>query len=320
MTSLATRSLLLALLALLSLAACYQPSFDSCGVRCGSSGCPSGTECGTDGYCHAGAGETCTAGPEDDAALADAAADASSDASGDGGVPPGFVPRLIANAYYSGGGATGGMSPTGFSIQTAGVVDGDLVLFIASIDNGNDMAWPSAVGMGFHQLAQKFFGIDGQTYVAQWKIADHEPETYFGDYGAGINSADTTISLIAIAGASTAMPINAFVHGNGGNTGGTSPVVGNSVGVTTTVPGCLILYAGGADWQAANGTTTFTAPAGFTKVTAFGDHGDASFEWTSQQVDYKLQAAAGPTGTLSGKLESTVTGIPWSMVIAVAPK
>ena len=53
------------------------------------------------------------------------------------------TPRLIAQAWFSNASgttyaSTAGMLQTQFEIPTAGIVDGDLVLFIGSIDNGSN--------------------------------------------------------------------------------------------------------------------------------------------------------------------------------------
>lgn len=51
-----------ALLALALAAGCYSPAYAPCRVSCGAGGaCPSGTTCGSDGYCHRDDGEQCGA-------------------------------------------------------------------------------------------------------------------------------------------------------------------------------------------------------------------------------------------------------------------
>src|SRR5438477_30533 len=85
------------------------------------------------------------------------------------GGPP--TPRLISTAWFNGAGSTAGMTHSGFSIPTTGVSDGDLLILIANVDNGSSALWPNPIAPGFTQLAQTYFGSDGQTYVADWKIA-----------------------------------------------------------------------------------------------------------------------------------------------------
>src|SRR5690348_858154 len=79
--------------------------------------------------------------------------------------------RLIRNAYFNSNGMSPGMSQAGYQIATQGIGPGDLVLFIANIDNGtsDDNVW--VLPDDFHQVRQKFFGTDGQTFVIAWHVA-----------------------------------------------------------------------------------------------------------------------------------------------------
>jgi hypothetical protein len=158
---------------------CYDPSYGPCAVTCDPGEmCPGGHTCPASGHCDEPMPGACTDAP---------------------------VPRHIANAYFTNwSGATfqsPGMMHGGFEIPTDGIVDGDLVLFIANIDNGGPTVWPDPIAPGFQQLVQQFYGADGQTYVVAWKIAGGEPATYSGTYGGGIMSASATISLVAVSGA-----------------------------------------------------------------------------------------------------------------------
>jgi hypothetical protein len=228
-----------------------------------------------------------------------------------------LVPRKIATAYFSSTGfSSNGMSATQYAVPTAGIQNGDLILFIANIDNGSTTVWPLP-SASFHQIAQRYFGSDGQTYVASWKIANGEPTVYTGTYGQGIGSAAAAITLIAIAGADPVNPINASAVENG--TSGEMPVVSVSSGVTTTVPDALLIWAGGADWLGQNATATFATPDGYTKLAAFGDNGDSNFAWTTLMIASRTQASPGATGTVSGTTTSTLNGIPWGMMLAIAP-
>jgi hypothetical protein len=228
------------------------------------------------------------------------------------------VPRLIATADYSSAGSTAGMSASGFSISTAGVVNGDLLLFIANVDNGDNNNWPNPIATGWHQLAQHRFGSDGQTYVIDYKIANNEPATVAGSYGVGIGSSAAVIALIAVSGADQTNPINAFLA-NDGNTTSSMPTVATSPGVTTTVSNCLIVYAAGADWLGFGSSNTFSLPAGMSSLMAMGDHGNNMWDWTSQMVGWTAQLNPGATGSFTGTLTSSTPGIPWTAVIAVAP-
>ena len=234
-----------------------------------------------------------------------------------------FQPRLIGNAYYSDySGATfkfpAGMSHSGFAIDTTGIVNGDLVFFIGSVDNGSNNLWPNPIAPGFTQIGQAFYGNDGQTFVVQYKVADNEPAQYTGNYGPGVGSSSATITLIAVSGVAS-NPINNYLVSF--DTGpGITPVVGSSVGITTNVPGCAILYMSGTDWLGQTGSNTFMPPAGYTPLAQIGDRGANMWDWTSQQVAYTIQPAAGPTGTISGSMTGTYSGTAWTVVVAVAPR
>jgi hypothetical protein len=329
MSSISLRAITVAALVSLAatagtIAACYQPGFAACAVRCETGGgCPDGTTCSGDGFCHgSGDPETCTTPPLPDAHLLD-----------DGGTPPDAPPpdatigpgsppvaRLISTAFFSNTNASAGMSHDGFSIPTNGVHDGDLMLFIASIDNGSNTVFPNPIATGFHQLTQQFYGHDGQTFVVQYKIADHEPVNYTGTYGSGLGSGASVLNLVAFTNFDPAQPINAIhVFHEPQTTADMTPVFGNSPGVTTTVDHCLLVYASGADWGGSPGENTFETPTGFTKLAEFGDHGDNSWDWTSQQIDTKVQDAAGATGPVTGSLTGTFNGTAWTVLLAIAP-
>ncbi len=239
------------------------------------------------------------------------------------GAKPVPVARLIGNAYYSDhSGSTfefpAGMSKTSFEISTTGIVDGDLVLFIANIDNGSGTIWPNPIAPGFTQLAQAFYGGDGQSYVVAWKLAKGEPATYSGTYGSGVGSGSATITLIAVSGANQTAPINAFLSEYDPGTAVT-PVPAVSTGVTTTVPNCLLVYAAGSDWMGSPGTNTFTFPTGFTSLTTIADRGGSMWDWTSQMIGSAPKPATGASGAISGSMEGTFTGTAWTAVIAIAP-
>ncbi len=233
-------------------------------------------------------------------------------------------PRLISNSYYSDYNgpvykSSAGMSISGFEISTSGVVNGDLLLIIASIDNGSDTLWPNPIASGFTQLYQKVYGNDGETFMISWKIANNEPVQYNGVYGPGIISGSAAITLLAISGANNSTPINAtnFHYDVGVDT---APVVSTSTGVTTTVNNCTIIYASGVDWVNTPGSSVFTQPAGYSMITHLGDNGTDSWDWTSQQVSYLKKPTSGATGALSSIDSAGVSvGIGWSAVIAIAP-
>jgi hypothetical protein len=233
------------------------------------------------------------------------------------------TPRLIAQAWFSNFSgttyaSTTGMSKSGFEISTAGVNDGDLVVFVGSIDNGSNTVWPDPIAPGFTQVAQAYYGSDGQTFVVAYKLASHEPTKYAGTYGSGIGSSSAAISLIAVTGASTVMPVDNSLA-SFSSAAAMSPVNGGSTGLVTTVPGCTLLLASGVDWSAAGGTNTFTLPSRFASLSQLGDHGDLGWDWTSQQVSWAPQASAGATGAVNWSASGSHSGQSWTVLVAVAP-
>jgi len=254
-----------------------------------------------------------------DAALPDGAL---ADAEIDAAIPLGPKVRLLRHAYYTDYSGTvfessAAMSRTGFEIATAGVVNGELLLFVGSIDNGSDTVWPNPIAPGFQELTQHFYGSDGQTYMVAWKIADNEPATYSGTYGSGNVRGSVTISLLAVSGVRR----NGAVHGWRGfyDSAPMNPVVGSNIGLTTTIDHCAIVYLSGADWLSTPGSNTFMPPAGYLPVDQVGDRGSNAWDWTSHQVAYRNQEVAGPTGTITGSMTGPFNGSPWTVVIAVAP-
>ena len=261
-------------------------------------------------------------GVDDLSLVGDDLAAAADLAATDGGVVA-PVPRLIAQAWYSDFSGTTyastvGMTKTQFEIPTAGIVDGDLVLFIANIDNGSNTLWPDPIAPGFTQIAQAYYGSDGQTFVAAYKIADNEPPKYIGGYGQGNGSGSSVIALIAVSGANRATPVDNSLA-SFSSAPGMSPVDGGSTGFVTTAANCTLLLAGGVDWLGAGGTNTFTLPGGFTSLSQLGDHGTAAWDWTSQQVSWSTQPVAGATGAVNWSAMGSQNGQSWTVLIAVAP-
>lgn len=258
------------------------------------------------------------------------ASDAGSDAAAMPDAPAGpLAVRWIRNAYRDGGAdttATGSpmMSSAGYGIQTSGIVDGDLVLFIGNVDNGAAGFWH--LPTGFTQIVQNYYGQDGQTYVVGWKIAAGEPIYYTGTYTMGVSSsAAATISLLAVTGYAPALPIETYQQTD--HQAATDPADVGSAGITTTADNSLLIFAAGADWTPNNGMNMFQAPSDFQVLTEIGDR-QTHWDWTSQALAYKYQAQAGPSGPLTSTLTATsypdgATHIPgggWSVLFAIAPR
>ena len=154
-------------------------------------------------------------------------------------------PRLIANAYYADNAgnphASAGMTKDHFEVPTVGIHPGDLVLFIASVDNGAPGMWPVR-DAAFTEIAQQFYNGD-QTFVVAWRIATAaETATYGGNYTSTGGSGAATISLVAVSGVDPIAPINGVAL-NTGVPPTISPVVGAVPDVALTAPGCTLIYA-----------------------------------------------------------------------------
>jgi hypothetical protein len=256
------------------------------------------------------------------------ATDDSGNGSSDGSIGP-LAVRWIRNAYRDGGEdavtfGTPMMSKTGYGILSADVNPGDLVLFIANVDNGSVDFWN--LPTGFTKIVQRFYGADGQTYVAAWKIAGaSEPQYYTGTYKVGVSSsAAATISLLAVTGYDPQDPIEIALPTD--HQAPTDPAVIDSAGIRTTKDNSLVIFAAGADWNPENGTSSVVLPSGFQQLTSFGDR-DTHWDWTNQVVAYRERATAGDTGPLTGTLSGlsyadNATHIPgggWDVVFAIAP-
>jgi hypothetical protein len=245
--------------------------------------------------------------------------------SGSGSDAMNMVPRVIANAYYGGSAAhSPNMTSTGYSISTTGVHDGDLLLLIANIDNGEDFEIPAPPN--FATMYDDFYGTDGQTYFVAYKIANGEADTYQGDYVSTGGSQMGAMTLVAIAGADPVNPINdynTYVGSDYENSPVLAPVT--TASDATTVDNCLVIVAAGADWENTSGGTDivegFTGSA--TLLTELTDQGSAAttLEWTSQTLGYFTQAGSGSLGTntINIHADSAEMGEPWGVVIAVAP-
>jgi hypothetical protein len=254
--------------------------------------------------------------------------DDASTGSADANIGP-LAARWIANAYRSGGDdnvavGTYMMSKAGYAIQTSGIVDGDLVLFIGNVDNGTQGFW--GLPAGFTQIVNHYYyGEDGQTYVVAWKIAAGEPAFYTSAYTAiDSTSGAATISLIAVTGydpqnpIETALPTDHLVA--------TDPADVGSPGISTIVDNSLLISASGADWSPQNGSNTFEPPADFQLLTSIGDS-NTHWDWTCQAISYKFQPQAGPTGALTSTLTAVtypdgtphIKGGGWNVLLAIAP-
>lgn len=211
---------------------------------------------------------------------------------------------------------------TGYSVGTSGVVNGDLLLFIGTIDNGTgaNSIWPNPVAPGFTQLSQIYYGNDTETYVVAWKIANNEPATYSGAYGAGLISGSSVITLVAIGGVNPTTPIVASWFGNGGATNSLTPA-GVTASLIAPVANCIAVYMGGVDWNVTPGSNTFIAPSGYTILAQLGDRGGGTWDWTSQMVAYKTLFSAGPTGAVTGSYStgSAPGGVPWMGLVLACP-
>jgi len=212
------------------------------------------------------------------------------------------------------------MTISTYEISTAGVVNGDLLIFLGSVDSINSNAWPNPIAPGFTQLDQTYFGQDLQTVVTAWKIANAEPPTYSAPYvGGPAGPMSAALSLIAISGADQAQPLRqtfsiAQTSQPAANASFSSP------GVTTTVPNCLVLVAAMVDWQGTPpGTNTADWQPGFTELVHVGDRGDGSSDWSTVGVAYRVFPLAQATGVINATFPSTRTGMTWHGVVAVCP-
>lgn len=243
--------------------------------------------------------------------------------------PPTPTVRVVSQAYWTSSFGpevgTSGMSMTGYELDAPGVVDGELLVAIACIDNGSMTTWPDPLGPGFVQLDQRFWGNDGQTCAVDWKIASGEPAMYTGVYGPNIVSGSALLVLLAIDGAAPSAPIADRAIGNTVGAG-VNPVTAVSPGVTAPVANTLVLYATGSDWECfQSSNVTFTVPSGFAPLFASTDRGgtDHGKDWTTFQVVQRALATPGPTGTITSTETSdgpaSCVATPWTAALAIVP-
>ena len=258
--------------------------------------------------------------PSRPGAATDANRDGNADAAKDGAPDTSPVAHKLADAYYSSQGVSNGMTQTSYSVAIPTIPDGELVLFLANVDNGSNSVW--VLPPGFHQLHQIRFGNDGQTFIAGWKIASGETSPYAETYGNGIVSGNAVITIIGVTGADATTPIenSAYTLGTDNQQ---SPAMLGTNGVATTRPDSLLIFAGGVDWDQPDplANATFTEPPGFTVLDELSDSGGVSFDWTTLMVSSMEVAAAGPAVAKTATVASNPVrpGTPWTVEIAIAP-
>ena len=233
---------------------------------------------------------------------------------------------MLHHSYWCNGSGSPGMSQQGYGVSTSGIADGDLVLFIANIDNGTSDLW--VLPTNFLPLYQVFYnGGDGQTFVAGYKIVDSaagEGLAYTESYGPGVASGCAVVMIMAVTGFDRVHPFDAKAMSEGSVAA--NPVVLRGQ-LTTTRANDRIVLAGGADWlsgygsNAQSGNTTFDVPSGYDLVDGIADSGGIAFTWTSQLIATRVAATPGDTGIEDAHMLSspTVTGTPWTVQLAIAP-
>jgi hypothetical protein len=247
----------------------------------------------------------------------------------DTAINPDFTVRLAARAYWNleAGMGTPMMDHETFALPSAGVLPGELLIIIGSVDNQPVITAPP----GFTLLTKNPYG-DGetQTYVAYWKIATTtEPEYYVGKYPnnnmTGASSAAGTYVLLRV-GLARDTPAIAFLNETcAPNCTYTSAMPTPSQGVDTTVDNSIVIYAAGGNWVSTDGLEVYDMPTGFTQLAAFGDYGYARFDWTDIMVGWQLVPTARPAVPVSGTITCDQgghisMGSPWTVEIAVAPQ
>jgi hypothetical protein len=240
-----------------------------------------------------------------------------------GGASGAPVPRLLHTSNFWQSGHSPGTTYDAFTIDTTGVVDGDLLLFVASIDNGSSTTWPLLPG--FTQVAQHGYGTDLQSNVIEAKIAAGEPSEYSGTYQnivAGPSHA-SILALIAVSGVDAQMPIEtSMVHIDSDYF---DSARGTVSGLDTTQDDTTLIYVNSGDWLSMlRGDATFHEPPGFTKLVELGDHGDAKLESSTLMISYANQRDVGPVEPVSGSTTATndlgtIMAEGYAALIAVQP-
>jgi hypothetical protein len=253
-------------------------------------------------------------------APSDGAADGATDGQFQG---PGPTARLVQHAWYCESITSNNMmAQAGYWISTSGIADGDLVLFIANMDNGDNGVF--VLPPGFTKLYEVFYDLagDGQTFVVGYKIVDHvstEGDNYSHAYGtSNLHSGCATVSLIGVIGYDHANPIDAKMMSE--SVTGLSPVIVQGQ-LTTVRANTRLILAGGADWFSGStaGDVTFTKPANFDYLDNITDSGGISAIWSSQTIATRLAPTPGDTGVEQLRMMTSFQGAPWSVELAIAP-
>lgn len=228
----------------------------------------------------------------------------------------GWTPHSAAPTYVNQGTAQLAIGATIALAKPAGLAVGRLMLGMLAI--GNSTASPIVTVPSGWLLADSVAWNASSTSLTAiyWKIAtsgDVAASTFTwtetNGTATGINGA-----ILQFAGTHQTSPINATA--NGRQTSGTT---GTLLGVTTTVPECLVAQFGnfsyltpptGSQWSLA-------APAGST-MTGNADQSGFGIAWAAPAF---VQVAAGATGTKSVSLSSAASAVnDWEPItIAIAP-
>lgn len=182
-----------------------------------------------------------------------------------------------------------------------GTVNGDLLFLMASVINSTvNITVPAGYTM-IQSITTGNTTADGKR-AFYWKVANNEGSTQTVTY-------DGTGSVIEavcwrITGADTSSPVDTYAYTTGTGTTVTCPTV------TTSYANDLVCYLG---WSSSTTATTWSTPTGFTMqdtpTSSAASWGDA----------WKVQAAAGASGTASGTSNGSSTDRTIAMMMAFKP-
>lgn len=215
---------------------------------------------------------------------------------------------------YVGSNSVAWNGATGGSITApGGILAGDILIISAVNGNGasQTITWPSGFtavtsNVGTSSNTSKTMGF------AWKKSTGSEP----GSYAVSFSASDFGCAAISIyRGCDPTTPINVFSAGH--VLASTQPSHADASSISTTIDGCMLVWAGGCwDIGAGNGITSMGSPSGYTSRQA----PITSPTFSNLNLADFLQSSHGATGTVTGAgAPTSVTADSAAFILALAP-
>ncbi len=212
-------------------------------------------------------------------------------------------------AFRSSSTGSGGVVVDPSVAVPAGVAANDIVILVATVDNGavvfDTGDWPT----GFTELSEVGMTLDGHRAAIGWKrLTGADTGTYqFGSLGAG---GDWVCQAFAFSGRHATDPPTLTT--NTSNASNASPVSVNASTITA-VSGDDLLWVSAPDVNASGIATGHTAP------TDYVERQDVENAWTNLAGASRDNVSAGATGTVTGTLTLASGASGWTAWLVRIP-